>query len=180
MIKKIVYIPFLFTTAFLLLAFSECIRMEESSIKINPPIYNTFKSDKKYIEGKVIRIADGDTFTMVFENGFDVRVRLNGIDSPEKKQAFSKRAKQTLSELIYNKEVKVYYESKDRYGRVLGDVFVNNLNVNREMIKRGMAWHYKQYSDDETLAQLEVEARRNKSGLWADPNPVAPWEFRKK
>jgi len=63
---------------------------------------------------------------------------------------------------------------------VLGDVFVNNLNVNREMIKRGMAWHYKQYSDDETLAQLEVEARRNKSGLWADPNPVAPWEFRKK
>ena len=71
-------------------------------------------SPDKFIEGKVTRIADGDTFTMVFENGFDVRVRLNGIDSPEKKQAFSKRAKQTLSDLIYNKEVKVYYESKDR------------------------------------------------------------------
>lgn len=136
--------------------------------------------DRKYVTGKVTRIADGDTFTMIFDNGFEVRVRLNGIDSPEKKQAFSNRAKQTLSELIYNKEVKVYYESKDRYGRVLGDIYIDNLNVNHEMVRRGMAWHFIRYSDDETLATLEKEARKNKTGLWADPNPVAPWEYRSK
>ncbi len=151
------------------------------SALINDLISVTSVQDKgRYVMGKVIRIADGDTFTMVFENGFDVRVRLNGIDSPEKKQAFSNRAKQTLSELIYDKEVKVFYESKDRYGRVLGDVYIDNLNVNQEMVRRGMAWHFTRYSDDETLAALEKEARKNRIGLWVDPNPVAPWEFRRK
>ena len=180
MIYKKIYQYLFIANIALLVSCGDQISNTESAL-VNDVVSETSSQDKgRYVMANVIRIADGDTFTMVFENGFDVRVRLNGIDSPEKKQAFSKRAKQTLSELIYNKEVKVYYESKDRYGRVLGDVFVNNLNVNREMIKRGMAWHYKQYSDDETLAQLEVEARRNKSGLWADPNPVAPWEFRKK
>lgn len=138
------------------------------------------EQDKKYVTGKVTRIADGDTFTMIFDNGFEVRVRLNGIDSPEKKQAFSNRAKQTLSDLIYKKEVKVYYKSKDRYGRVLGDIYIDNLNINQEMVRRGMAWHFIRYSDDEKLAALEKEARRNKIGLWVDPNPVAPWEFRRK
>jgi len=137
-------------------------------------------SPDKFIEGKVTRIADGDTFTMVFENGFDVRVRLNGIDSPEKKQAFSKRAKQTLSDLIYNKEVKVYYESKDRYGRVLGDIYIDDLNINQEMVRRGMAWHFIRYSDDEALAALEKEARKNRIGLWAEAEPVAPWVYRDK
>jgi micrococcal nuclease len=164
----------------LLVGCNERFSNTESALIIDILSETTTQDKGRYVMGKVIRIADGDTFTMVFENGFDVRVRLNGIDSPEKKQAFSNRAKQTLSELIYDKEVKVFYENKDRYGRVLGDVFVNDLNVNREMVKRGMAWHYKQYSDDETLARLEVEARNNKTGLWADPNPVAPWEFRSK
>src|SRR5690606_19508152 len=88
------------------------------------------QQDRKSIEGKVTKIADGDTFTMVFDNGFDVRVRLNGIDSPEKKQAFSKRAKKELSDLIFEKIVTVYYDKKDGYGRVLGDVFIGNINVN--------------------------------------------------
>ncbi|MCZ4319184.1 thermonuclease family protein [Aequorivita viscosa] len=137
-------------------------------------------SPDKLIEGKVIKIADGDTFTLIFDNGYNVRVRLNGIDTPEKKQAFSKKAKQELSSMIFNKNVRVDYSSKDRYGRVLGDVYVGDLNVNEEMIKRGMAWHYKKYSDDENLAHLEIEAQRNKIGIWSDPNPIPPWEFRKK
>ncbi|PIQ18076.1 MAG: micrococcal nuclease, partial [Flavobacteriaceae bacterium CG18_big_fil_WC_8_21_14_2_50_34_36] len=104
----------------------------------------------------------------------------NGIDSPEKKQAFSKRAKQTLSDLIFDKEVKVYYKSKDRYGRVLGDVYVGEVNINHEMVRRGMAWHFTRYSEDETLAALEKEAKKNKIGLWAEAEPVAPWVYRDK
>lgn len=141
---------------------------------------NSSQKEQKYIDGKVIKIADGDTFTMLFDNGFEVRVRLNGIDSPEKKQAFSKRAKQALSDMIFSKNVRVYYSSKDRYGRVLGEVVVDSLNVNQEMVKQGMAWHFKRYSDDEILAQLEMEARKNRVGLWVDANAVAPWEFRRK
>lgn len=136
------------------------------------------QNEQKYIDGKVIKIADGDTFTMLFDNGFEVRVRLNGIDSPEKKQAFSNRAKQALSEMIFSKNVRVYYDNKDRYGRVLGEVFIGSLSINQEMVKRGMAWHFKRYSDDETLARLELEARKNRVGLWVDSNPIAPWEFR--
>ncbi len=117
---------------------------------------NNTQKEQKYIDGKVIKIADGDTFTMIFDNGFEVRVRLNGIDSPEKKQAFSKRATQALSAMIFQKEVRVYYNSKDRYGRVLGDVFIDNLNVNHEMLRQGMAWHFVKYSNDETLDKLEL------------------------
>jgi len=132
----------------------------------------------KTIEGKVIRISDGDTFSLIFDNGFDVKVRLNGIDSPERKQAFSKKAKQALSALIFDKVVTVAYKKKDRYGRVLGEVYVDGINVNHEMVRRGMAWHFTRYSDDKDLARLEQEARKNKVGLWSDPNAVAPWEFR--
>ncbi|MBA3900544.1 MAG: thermonuclease family protein [Bacteroidetes bacterium] len=165
---------------FFFLGFSCVERVRETNLTDKTITEASITKEADFIEGKVIKIADGDTFTLIFENGFDVRVRLNGIDSPEKKQAFSKRAKQTLSDLIYDKTVTVYYKSKDRYGRVLGDVSINDLNVNQEMVRRGMAWHFKRYSDDEELAKLEVEARKNKVGLWADPNAVAPWEFRKK
>jgi micrococcal nuclease len=164
----------------LLVGCNERFSNSESAL-INNILSETTTQDKgRYVMGKVTRIADGDTFTMIFDNGFEVRVRLLGIDSPERRQAFSNRAKQTLSDLIYNKEVKVYYESKDRYGRVLGDIYIDDLNINQEMVRRGMAWHFIRYSDDETLAALEKEARKNKIGLWVDPNPVAPWEFRRK
>lgn len=172
-IKKLAFALFLIT------AFA----CQERMVSADTAVFTETKyetQDRKYVTGKVTRIADGDTFTMIFENGFEVRVRLLGIDSPERRQAFSNKAKQTLSDLIYNKEVKVYYESKDRYGRVLGDIYINDLNVNHEMVRRGMAWHFIRYSDDEKLAALEKEARKNKIGLWADPNPVAPWDFRRK
>jgi endonuclease YncB( thermonuclease family) len=132
------------------------------------------------ITGKVVGISDGDTFSLVFDNGFKIKVRLNKIDCPERKQAFSERATQELSNMIFNHTVRVDYVRKDGYGRVLGDVYVNNLYINEEMIKRGMAWHYKKYSDDKNFAQLEHIAYKNKVGLWQDPNAVPPWEFRKK
>ena len=137
-------------------------------------------SENKEILGKVIKISDGDPFTLIFENNFEVRVRLDGIDCPEKKQAFSNKAKQTLSDLIFGKMVSVTYEDKDRYGRVLGEVFVGDVNVNQQMIRRGYAWHFKRYSDDPILAELELEAKVNKVGLWVDQNPIPPWEYRKR
>jgi endonuclease YncB( thermonuclease family) len=137
------------------------------------------QKQQKFVDGKVIKIQDGDTFTMIFDNGFEVKVRLNGIDSPEKKQPFSNIAKQTLAAMVFQKDVRVFYTSKDRYGRVLGDVFVDDINVNHEMLRKGMAWHFVKYSDDATLAKLEREARINKVGLWVDSNPIAPWDFRR-
>jgi micrococcal nuclease len=133
----------------------------------------------KEIHGKVIKIADGDTFTMIFDNDFDVRVRLNGIDCPEKNQPFSKRAKQLLSDFIFGKMVVVQYKEKDRYGRVIGDVFVDGLNINYEMVKLGLAWHFKRYSDDDKLDSLEKDARYKGIGIWSDKNPIPPWEWRK-
>lgn len=140
-------------------------------------------SDKntRQIIGKVVKIADGDTFTLLLvHDNFKVRVRLVSIDSPEKKQPFSKRAKQFLSQLIFGKKVNVYYHKKDRYGRVLGEVYVGNINVNEAMLKAGYAWHFKKYSKDKHLAVLEDQARKQKRGLWADPNPIAPWDWRKR
>ena len=133
----------------------------------------------KEITGKVIKIADGDTFTMIFENDFDVRVRLNGIDCPEKSQPFSKKAKQALSDFIFAKMVVVRYKKKDGYGRVLGDIFVDGVNVNKEMLKLGLAWHFKRYSDDQELDSLERDARQNRRGLWSEKNPIPPWDWRK-
>ncbi len=144
------------------------------------PDLNKKNSRQNSITGKVVKISDGDTFSLIFDNGFNVRVRLNDIDCPEKKQAYSKKATTELSNLIFNKIVQVNYDKKDGFGRVLGDVFIGDLNVNREMLRKGLAWHYKKYSDNEDLAQLENKARRNKFGLWQDPNPVPPWEFRKR
>lgn len=145
---------------------------------VNNSIKKNTKKQQKLIEGKVVGISDGDTFTMIFDNGFSIKVRLNSIDCPEKKQPFSKRAKKELSELIFDKNVVVKYKDKDRYGRVLGWVFVNDLNINEEMLKRGMAWHYKKYSDDQKLSDIEANARKNRIGLWSEPNPIAPWDYR--
>jgi len=134
---------------------------------------------EKKIQGKVIKIADGDTFTMIFDNDFDVRVRLNGIDCPEKNQPFSKRAKQLLSDFIFGKMVVVKYKEKDRYGRVIGDVYIDGLHVNYEMVKYGLAWHFKRYSDDDQLDSLEKDARYKRIGIWSNKNPIPPWEWRK-
>ncbi|MES2788113.1 MAG: thermonuclease family protein [Planctomycetota bacterium] len=130
------------------------------------------------LQGKVIHVADGDTLTILV--GTDqVKIRLEGIDSPEAKQAFGNRAKQRLSELTHGKEVTVTKTGEDRYKRTLGVVWVAGRDVNAELVREGMAWHYKQFSKDAELSKLETQAREAKRGLWADPAPVAPWDFRK-
>jgi endonuclease YncB( thermonuclease family) len=132
------------------------------------------------ITGKVIKVTDGDTFTMLCYGNKQIKVRLYGIDCPESKQAFGQRAKQFLSARIFGKAVKVTYKSKDRYGRALGTVFINNVNINEALLSAGLAWHYKKYDKSKRLASLETNARRKKLGLWSQPNPTPPWNFRKK
>ncbi len=132
------------------------------------------------IRGKVVGIADGDTITVLDSQKVQHKIRLEGIDAPERGQAFGTKSREKLSDLVGDKDVVVTWEKKDRYGRILGDVHVGDRLINLEMVQEGLAWHYKQYSKSKELAESEEEARRAKKGLWADKSPVPPWEFRKK
>jgi len=135
----------------------------------------------KTIVAKVIRILDGDTMEVLYLNK-PIKVRLAHIDCPEKRgsQPFGNNAKKALSDLCFGQNVTVYGEKYDRNKRLIA-VVVNTKKqvVNQEMVKQGMAWHFKRYSKDATYARLELTARKNKIGLWQDKNPVAPWEWRK-
>jgi len=130
-------------------------------------------------EGKVVSVTDGDTIKVI-KDGQQVKIRLASIDCPEKGQPYGQKAKQFTASLVAGKIVKVWPTDTDRYGRTVAFVFVRSADVNKELIKAGLAWHYKQYSRDPELAKLEFEARSAKRGLWADPDPVSPWEYRKK
>jgi endonuclease YncB( thermonuclease family) len=134
---------------------------------------------KEITDGKVVAISDGDTFRLLTDKKQTVRVRLHGIDAPEKGQDFSTQSRQVLSELVFGKEVSLEQRDKDRYGRVVAVVYSNGLNVNEEMLRRGMVWHYKEYDKTEAWAELEQKARSNKTGLWQQPSPTPPWQFRK-
>ena len=131
------------------------------------------------LRGKVVSIADGDTITVLDADKKQHRVRLTGIDAPEKKQAFGAKSKDRRGELVAGKDVVVEWKENDTYGRTLGKVRQGALDINLQMIKDGMAWHYKKYSKSAELSMAEAEAKAGKKGLWVDPNPMAPWEFRK-
>ena len=128
--------------------------------------------------GEVVSVYDGDTITVLSGNT-QHKIRLEGIDTPESKQPFGNKAKQAMSRMVFGRQVKVVWKKKDRYGRTLGHVYVNGKWTNLQMIKQGMAWHYKQYSKDKELASAEVEARKKRLALWSEKSPVAPWEWRK-
>jgi endonuclease YncB( thermonuclease family) len=128
-------------------------------------------------KGKCVGVYDGDTIH-VLRDGVDVKVRLLGIDCPEKKQDFGEVAKKATSELCFGSEVRVEWEDLDRYGRTLGTVFCNGTNVCGELVGRGLAWHFKKYSDDSRLSALEKRARKYRLGLWSQEGAVPPWDFR--
>ena len=128
-------------------------------------------------EGKVVGISDGDTIK-VLQDGKQVIIRLASIDCPEKGQPYGQAARKFTASLVAGKVVKVWQTDTDRYGRIVGFVFADGIDVNKELLKAGMAWHYKQYSRDPELAKLEFQARAKKIGLWAEPDPVPPWEWR--
>lgn len=130
------------------------------------------------ITGKVVAIADGDTFT-ILRNNTQIRIRIDAIDAPEKGMPYARSSKKYLSGLCFGKFVTVKAVKVDRYGRTVARVALpDGKDVSTEMIRAGFAWHYKKYSRDKVLSDLEIQARKNKCGLWKDSNPIAPWEVR--
>lgn len=138
------------------------------------------------IEGRVVGVADGDTVTVLDDARTQHKIRLSGIDAPEKKQPFGQRSKESLSELVFSKTVTVETSKRDRYGREVGKVLVDGVDANLEQLKRGMAWHYKAYVREQSprdrvlYSEAEEIARMGRVGLWRDETPQPPWEFRHK
>lgn len=139
--------------------------------------------------GKVVRISDGDTITVLNKQNEQVRIRFSQIDAPESSQAFGQKSRQNISylhqTLVYVKE-----DSKDRYGRTLGTIYqlknseipplkIAN-SINYKQVKDGYAWAYREYLTDQMFIQAEINAKNKKIGLWADPNPIKPSDYRRK
>jgi len=136
-------------------------------------------AEQSNFTGNAGKVSDGDTIA-VMRDGAPVKVRLAGIDCPEKAQPWGSKAKQFTAAAVGNKVVIVKTTGSDRYGRLIGEVITpEGKNLNQELLRAGLAWHYKQYSTDPTLAALETEAREARRGLWVDPQPIAPWQWRK-
>jgi endonuclease YncB( thermonuclease family) len=129
-------------------------------------------------QGTVVRIVDGDTLVLLVDQQ-QLKIRLADIDTPERKQPFGTKAKQALSDLAFGKQARVVEVTVDRYGRIVGRVYVDGIDVNRELVAQGYAWVYRKYSNDAELLRLEVEAKQMGLGLWADPDPIPPWEWRR-
>jgi endonuclease YncB( thermonuclease family) len=128
--------------------------------------------------GRVVKVADGDTLT-VLVNKAQIRVRLDAIDAPESKQAFGKRSRQSLADMCASKVARVEDRGKDRYGRTIGRVNCAGIDVNSEQLRRGMAWVFTRYVPmGSPFYELEAYAKLRQAGLWADPNPIPPWEWR--
>lgn len=130
------------------------------------------------IKGKVIKITDGDTFVLLTGSKEQIKIRLHGIDAPEKKQDYGTVSKNYLSNLVFKKDIIIEYKNRDRYGRRIGIAFMEGVNVNEKMLSEGMAWHFKKYDTNSQWSVLESKAKEEKKGLWSQPNPVAPWEWR--
>ena len=133
-----------------------------------------------HLHGKVIKIFDGDTYELLTADNQRFRIRMEGIDAPEGGMPFYRVSKNYLTELCAGKMVEIKIKEKDHYGRYVAFTFLEDgRELSHEMVKAGLAWHYKQYNDDQSLADLEIEAREAKRGLWRDKNPMAPWTARK-
>lgn len=130
------------------------------------------------LSGKIVKVSDGDTVILLDKENNQHKIRLHGIDAPEKGQDYGNRSKQYLSSLIAGKQVNVDVKGKDMYKRLLGVVYLGEKNINAEMIQAGYAWRYK-YSKDKYYIKLQNEAQVSKRGLWQGKNPINPWQWRK-
>ena len=147
-------------------------RHPDAQISWSAPAYD--------LSGRVVRVADGDTLTIVDANQKQHKIRLFGIDSPESAQPYYKAAKKALTRLTSGKGVGIEIKDVDSYGRTVGVVYLDNTNINIEMVKLGYAWWYRQFARlHEPLREAEQFARVRKLGLWADPDPMAPWAWRR-
>jgi endonuclease YncB( thermonuclease family) len=134
---------------------------------------------RRSLVGQVVKIADGDTLTVLDSARNQHKIRLAGIDAPEKAQAFGTQARNALAAAVFRQTVRVDVTDTDRYGREVGRVFCAGHFVNADLVRAGFAWRYVQWDKTGEFAPLEADARRHRRGLWADSHPVPPWEFRK-
>ena len=133
------------------------------------------------LRGEVVAIADGDTLTVLDGDKVQHTIRLAGIDAPEKGQAFGTVAGKALGDKVHWEKVRIVWREKDRYGRILGDVYLDDRHINREMVAEVFAWWYEKYAPkDRQLERTEAEPRKERRGLWKDDDPVPPWEWRKR
>jgi endonuclease YncB( thermonuclease family) len=136
------------------------------------------------LQGLVIGVSDGDSITVLDSDKRQHKIRLQGIDAPEKAQAYGQKSKESLSKLVYKKTVQVHWSKKDRFGRTVGQVMIGDIDVCLEQVRRGMAWHYKDYQDEQSIEdralydRAETQARERRLGLWQDPAPMEPSVFR--
>lgn len=179
----------------ILIAFGSCKRTAVNRDIVSDSSYNTgFETVNKEednvetpadgklsLKAKIIRIVDGDTAELLYGE-LPIMLRLQHIDAPEKRgsQPYGNKARLILSELCFDQEVVIITEGDfDMGGRMIGEIInEDGLNVNKEMVRLGYAWHFKKYSSDMDYDVLEKEARSSKIGLWQDPDPIAPWDFR--
>ena len=137
------------------------------------------------LTGKVIRIIDGDTVVVLVEGNVQEKIRLSGIDAPERKQPFGTVSRQLLASMAFEKTVIVDFDKRDRWGRIIGKIIFEEQDLNLSQIEKGLAWHYKTYQvdqseeDRELYSQAEIRARSSKAGLWSDPHAIPPWNWRK-
>lgn len=132
--------------------------------------------------GKVVGVTDGDTIKVLTRDSSGYHtypVRLLHIDAPEKGQDFGSASKKALSDMVYGKEVLIRYKTEDRYGRILGEVYLSGLNINQQQVLHGFAWVYRIYCNGRDYLCLEATAREHSLGIWSQPEPVPPWEYRK-
>jgi endonuclease YncB( thermonuclease family) len=171
----LIALAFLFTVC--------CSRRPER--KTTPAQPETAPAGRQTLTGRVVSVADGDTVTVLDSNDTQHRIRLEGIDAPESHQAFGEQSRQSLAEMVSGKEVTVNYQKTDQYGRLVGKILLDGKDINLEQVSAGMAWHYKFYENEQTpedrelYAKAEETARSVRRGLWQDPNPVEPYQFRK-
>lgn len=130
------------------------------------------------VVGECLYVYDGDTVLMD-SAGKKVKIRLAGIDAPELSQEFGDKSRSLLSRLIEKKKISVSVTGEDSYGRFIGTVFIDGLDINAVMLKNGAAWHYKDFDKSMEYAELESLARKERLGLWSSRSIMAPWEYRK-
>lgn len=142
--------------------------------------YNA-KTETRQQTARVVGISDGDTYEALLPDKTTIKIRMEGIDAPEKGMPFYRVAKDYLSQLCFGRNVEIKKISTDRYGRTIARTYLpgHPKELGLMIIEAGYAWHFKKYSSDPVLARAEIEARKSKRGLWADPHPVAPWDYRK-
>jgi endonuclease YncB( thermonuclease family) len=140
-----------------------------------------FSASQPVLTGRVVKVIDGDTIDIRLQSG-PIRIRFYGVDAPEKSQAHGKEATAALSSLILGKDVQVEPFQQDRYDRLVGIVYLNELNVNKELVRNGHAWAMRRYmrKADAPLCSTEAEARLKRRGLWASSDAIAPWVYRKR